>query len=381
MYAEDLEEKRIPLTSLYLDPNNPRFEDLRTKIPDKRIVEPEVQAKAYTRLKRRWGIRNLVDSILWNGFLPLDRIVVVPIRGKRGKYVVVEGNRRLAALKTITDDIRAGKVEGDGFTPDYLQSLAKSIRQITCLVYTGNDKDIAWILQGIRHLSGIWDWEPEQKAELVAKEIDERGLDFGAVGQMLGMSSIRVGKYYRAFKALQQMRSDPEFGEHADKRYFTLFDEAYSKTAIRAWLGWDEAKKAFTNAEHVSQFYSWITPNPDPDHKNVRRIHDPRNMSVLNRIISTGNFSLLQRLDDYEVTIDQAEFELKAGMAAGNWLNLLSQAKNAVERIPLVALIGSPQLAEQLRDLETTLHKLVRRVTAASRDPARRRPSRQRDRR
>ena len=54
---------------------------------------------------RGHGVTELQYSILRNGFLPLDRIVVRPISGSNGKYVVVEGTRRLAALRFLRQQI------------------------------------------------------------------------------------------------------------------------------------------------------------------------------------------------------------------------------------------------------------------------------------
>ena len=122
------------------------------------------QERAFESI-RKHGLVELKNSILRNGFLPLDRIVVRELDGIRGKYVVIEGNRRLAALKWLRSDIDEGLVAEEGIDPDsdYLEKLAESTKEIEVLVYLGDDKnDIAWILQGIRHIGGIRDWEPAQ---------------------------------------------------------------------------------------------------------------------------------------------------------------------------------------------------------------------------
>lgn len=363
MYNSDLQERRIPIDRLYLDPNNPRFPDRRTKVKGRRIVQEDVQAKAYERITS-YGIRELANSILRNGFLPLDRIVVAEIPENPGSYVVVEGNRRLAALRTVREQIHSGEVEADDLSEEYLTTLDESIAEIDCLVYTGSDTDIAWILQGIRHLSGIRDWSPAQKAELVVKEIDEGGLKYRAVGEMLGMTAQQVGKYYRAFKALEQMRNHPDFGDRYDKSLFTLFDEAYSKIALRTWLGWDDSRAEFTNEDQLRLFYSWITP--DPDHHNQRRIHDPRQMRILNKLVGDpAHASLLQDVNDWAVTMEAADAKMSGDIRPVDWRDKIAQAEDALRHVPLLALEDTSELMGKLSDLAKTIQDLITRVSAA----------------
>ncbi|MDD5271771.1 MAG: ParB/Srx family N-terminal domain-containing protein [Methylovulum sp.] len=48
-----------------------------------------------------FGINELRDTIKTLGFLPMDRIVVRKWKGMPEKYVVIEGNRRVTALKWL----------------------------------------------------------------------------------------------------------------------------------------------------------------------------------------------------------------------------------------------------------------------------------------
>jgi len=166
MYVDQLEEQRISVENLFLDPNNPRFWTERTTkdVPDAKIPDDKVQTTTFSAINQH-GVEELRDSILRNGFLPLDRIVVRPIAGHDGKYVVVEGNRRLAALKSLRQQIADDLISEENISADYLENLKESTDVLEVLVYTGTDTaDIAWRLQGIRHISGIRDWQPAQRA-------------------------------------------------------------------------------------------------------------------------------------------------------------------------------------------------------------------------
>ena len=99
-----LREINVAIENLYLDPNNPRFADLQDKfqsVPQDRVVEAGVQERALKRiLDERFEVKQLKDSIRTIGFLTIDRLVVTPLP-QDGTFVVIEGNRRLGAVKSL----------------------------------------------------------------------------------------------------------------------------------------------------------------------------------------------------------------------------------------------------------------------------------------
>jgi hypothetical protein len=100
---------QVQLTDLLLDPNNPRFSELGEAlhaIPEARFAEPRVQSNTFEKMKDpTFDVAELRDTIKTIGFLPMDRIVVRRWKGSSPteKFVVVEGNRRVTALKWLLD--------------------------------------------------------------------------------------------------------------------------------------------------------------------------------------------------------------------------------------------------------------------------------------
>src|SRR5215469_13988256 len=103
------EERELPLDSLLLDPNNFRYQDESGFVTaeERRFHEDSVQERASRRLRKE-ALAELKKSILTNGFLPVERLAVRPYSDMPDKYLVVEGNRRLAALRWIQEDHDAG---------------------------------------------------------------------------------------------------------------------------------------------------------------------------------------------------------------------------------------------------------------------------------
>ena len=123
----------IPITSLLLDPANPRFaHDLEGSIPEgKTVQELQEWTLVHFRMKSdnneeedpSTDIEDLYDSMLNVGYIPIDRIVVEKI--EPSSYAVIEGNRRVATIKTILSryedghrDIKIGTT-GRGIGPAY----------------------------------------------------------------------------------------------------------------------------------------------------------------------------------------------------------------------------------------------------------------------
>ena len=312
MYIDQLEVSKLRFDQIFLDPNNPRFwaEKTTRDVPDAKIPGPRVQSRAFDDISTKHGIRELRDSILRNGFLPLDRIVVRPIETHEGKFVIVEGNRRFAALKSLREEIEVGTVDEDGISDDYLENLLTDTRELEVLIYGGVEThDISWLLQGIRHIGGIRAWSPAQRGRLVAEQIDERGIGFREASQTFGLSAQAVGRLYRAYKALEQMRDDDEFGGKARNEYFTLFEEAIRKKPVQEWLGWNNDAWKFETEINLKRFYSWISP--DEEHENERRIHDPRQIKDLASLIAGNHSILLDQIDNYELSIEKARGRLR----------------------------------------------------------------------
>jgi hypothetical protein len=362
MYSEELEQRLLSLDQLFLDPNNPRFwseRDRKKKCLDAKIPDDTIQKNTLKRIEA-FGVKELRDSILRNGFLPMDRIVVRPIEDHGEKYVVVEGNRRLAALKSLHSQIEAGDIDEDDIDEDYPSQLKNATQIIEVLLYKGTTNDISWRLQGIRHISGIREWSPAQQAVLVARLVEE-GNSFTMVGQQFGLSGKAIGRLYRVYKALEQMRDDDEYGEKAQDNQFTLFDEAYKNSAVRNWLEWNEEHHRFDNTDNLKQFYRWILP--DEEHEDKRRIHNPDHVRVLAQLLEKKRTDFVGAIERHEMTIEQAKGNLDATLSSDSydWLAQLDNAKKAVRKVPGEVITEKPEeLKHELLELRECVDKMLK---------------------
>ena len=148
----DYSTTTVRLDQLLLDPNNYRFFDMERYSEDSvsRIHESPVQERAeeLIRLDGRNELRALKESIETNGYVPIESIVIKPYF-----FVVVEGNRRVAAMRWLKKDC-----DGGSTLP---QDLIESFDSLTAIVISeGEDgeeetKRLQHVVMGLRHVSGI----------------------------------------------------------------------------------------------------------------------------------------------------------------------------------------------------------------------------------
>lgn len=264
--AQSLTPIDVAPANLLLDPENPRFVgDQRIKLADKaEAKDPRVQETLRLAMVEHFGGAELVESIERVGFLKMDRLVVRPLAEGSKKYVVIEGNRRLSAIKTLLAKEERRQV----VLQDHVR--ASLVKVEALLLDCDGDlyQDATWFLQGLRHISGVVNWGPYQQAELVSRLTEQRGVDFTTAGDSIGVGRRKAGQMLRAYKGLKQMEENAEFGAKARPELFSHFEQAWVKQPLREWLSWDEGASRFTDEDHLQWFYTWITDGiPDAQQK------------------------------------------------------------------------------------------------------------------
>lgn len=159
--ATDLPQKAIELvdiTLLHFDPKNPR---LPSNLDGTK--EPEV----LKWMLAEGNIPELMASIGASGYFPGEPLLVVP--GKRkGTFEVIEGNRRLTAIKLLLD-------------PSLAPTRAKAVQQVAddavykpalipVIKYASREELLDFL--AYRHITGVKAWEPLAKARYLGHMFD-----------------------------------------------------------------------------------------------------------------------------------------------------------------------------------------------------------------
>jgi len=356
----NLKHQKVKLEQLYLDPNNPRF-GIGRGTPDKRIVEDAVQQNTQKKIEEI-GTNDLISSIQRYGFVRTDPVVVR--RLSDDAFVIVEGNRRVAALKKLVTSHTNGEITFDD--PEFLGSMI----HLEVLLYEGKDPDIAWIVQGLRHMSGIKDWPPLQQATFIVKIEQEivrkggrgRGRPPGlpTVAKAAGVSTGIVARLVRSYHGFQQARNDDEYGDKIRDDKFSMFNEAVFRVDdLQKWLEWDDEARRFRNTENLRRFLAWITPPEDGGEPKIVRALDARD--VLPDMLS--RHALLRRFEKGSLSIHAARAEIERTAPPEIDLDSLkiqlSEFCNMLDTLPLPKIAREAK-QEEFKELLESLRETIR---------------------
>lgn len=224
------EIRRISVDKLRLDSENPRLpERLRGQ------AEPEMIAF----LHEQGALEELAQSFLDNEFFQHEPLIIVPREGSADLYTVVEGNRRLAALKILRRSPEAGEIRFTGIDPSAEQ--LDKLLEIPCFV---TKRELVRTFLGFRHIGGLKTWPPEAKARYILAEVrrlveNENVSDhFRELGRRVGSNAQGVRNPYLAIRILLYARE--EFGlpvNYVQEHRFGVWLRCMNSADIREYIG------------------------------------------------------------------------------------------------------------------------------------------------
>lgn len=183
----------IPISQLMVNPSNPRFEP----------VQDQNQATLTMLNQEEDTIKKLAKDIVKYGLNPTKNLAVYL---QNGKYTVLEGNRRIVALKLLDDPSITDNLE--------LQNFFKALKDknnitfdMPCTVFDNRDDAKHWIMlehTGQNQGAGVVPWNPIQKdrflnksshllnlIEYVGNDLDYSNVDQSSLSRLIATPDVR----------------------------------------------------------------------------------------------------------------------------------------------------------------------------------------------
>jgi hypothetical protein len=226
----------IEVTKLLLDNHNYRF------VEDMREASQEDLAR---KLDQDFDPLPIGRSIVENGYFAEEPLVVFP---KPPDFVVVEGNRRLVALKFLLDE-KLRRISKDREKWEELAQCVKreDVLKVPVVVYKTRE-ELAPML-GFRHIAGIEKWSPLAKAKYINSLVEElmrkRGkATFEEVAQRTGTyGEETVLNYYTTYRAYLQARDEFQTDVSQVEKEFSLFYRIFARyTKMQKFIGLHKRK-------------------------------------------------------------------------------------------------------------------------------------------
>lgn len=223
----------LPLESLTFDPDNPRF------AAQARSERADVSA-IIERMTQEENVQELMGSIGKLGYFPGEPLLVAPNPQGPPDYIVVEGNRRLAALKLLT-----GQLPSDLPSVQALrEELGYGATHVPCLVFGDRSELLRYL--GYRHITGAKRWEPLPKARFLQQLRDTFFADLDtdnqlrAIAREIGSKPNYVGQLLTGIAVFDRAKELGFFGlpnVSAETVEFSLLTTALSYSNLAEYIG------------------------------------------------------------------------------------------------------------------------------------------------
>ncbi|HFZ1112781.1 TPA: ParB N-terminal domain-containing protein [Citrobacter koseri] len=274
------EIKYIETSKLEFDPENPRFYRLNDRAgSDTAVIEEMLDDES---------VQDLMLSIGEQGYFPGEPLLVVK-KGK--KFVVVEGNRRLAAVKLLNGDLVAPKKKEKSVQIILDEALQKP-QQLPCLVYDNREDVLRYI--GYRHITGVKEWDSLSKAKYL-KELSDtfyQGVDkdtlFKSLAKEIGSKPYYVGLLLTSLH-LYEVAADADFFDLPMKEKdvdFSYITTSLGYKNITSWLGLEDRTDLVANnldLDNLNKLFAWFFVR---DQQGETIIGESRAITKLNQIVA-----------------------------------------------------------------------------------------------
>jgi len=305
------EVTRIPLGRLRYDPKNPRVVERLGEDPTQAQIE---QLLLGTEMKAR----ELVPSFIENGYIPYEPLIVRP---QGNTFSVIEGNRRLAALRSMTKS--EDPVEQQAVEQHHLDSAP-------CLIFGGGEKQLLAYL-GLRHLSKTKDWSTSAKGAFVERVLNAE-IDLAEAGRLTNTTTNALRLILltrRLFEQANELGLELTSTAADGETVFWHLGDAVRRTKTKVYLKLEENPNPLLAPEYdqtkFENLISWLYGNAKT--RQLPIIGSIRDIKLVDSCL--GNDRAKKALENGASLAEAAEELEAAGASIGGHIE---RARRSVER-------------------------------------------------
>lgn len=345
----------IPLAQLQLDSDNPR-------LPKSLHGQSEAEILEYMLLDA--SLIELMLAIGKNDFFPGEQLLVV--KKEDDNYKVVEGNRRLSALKILSNpeiaNVQKSKIQ------QVLEETEYRPTEIPCLIFKEEEEIHKYL--GYRHITGIKEWKLLEKARYLYDLWKSlyKDLPLNVVAKELAKSigsrkdyvkRILVG--YEVYKLIEDEKFYRIPGLDDTTFYFNYIADSLNKSNIAEFLGIDirndtEDYVAQLNVKNLKEWTHWLFEKNSEN--RTRLIGDSESLTALNRVLGNKTariaFEKGLNLDAADDLTGENDSQFV------NFINVALQSLENADRIVTKVTTNYADVEIQLKEIRSLAIKLGR---------------------
>lgn len=347
-YIKDLE-----VLQLKLDLQNPRLPKSKQGKDEKTVIE-------YLLLEA--ATEELMLAIAENGFFAGELLLVIEDINDKGRYIVIEGNRRLTAVKLLLDPSLATVKKTSVLE---IQKNAKyRPTQVPCLVFDEKNEILKYL--GFRHITGIKSWRLLEKARYLS-EMKIR--DFGEISFLKSCSEIakiigsrsdyvkRLIIGYELYKIVEDEKYYQIDNLNDTKFFLNYFTDSLNRDNIRGFIGVNlniDIPLEKLNKGNLNKITHWWFEKTE-GHSRV--LGDSAGLKLLDEVV--GHSEALEAFDKKGVSIQEA-YELTGDLD----LQFEAKIKESLRAIEQADIISNKVKVfySELYDELKTIRKIAQKI-------------------
>jgi hypothetical protein len=328
-----------PPKTIGVSPEHLEFDDANPRLVDADEAPPKTEKDMVGWLWRHADVQELVTSIAQSGWMPFDDMVVLKTAAKPDKFVVLEGNRRLAALKLFTNDKLATELAIK--LPPISKQNRETLEEIEVKEVANREAARAFI--GFKHVNGPHKWDAFAKAKFATEWLDAEG-DLNTIALTLGDNNNTVRRLVVGYRVLEQAKKErfrPENSASPRGFAFSHLYTALGQTGYQTYLGIDyNSPKTLTdkapipknNLPNLADVLDWLYGDKSQGIEPVIRSQNP-DLGHLNRVLAkSAALNILKSSRNLDAAYEEVESKsvrfvsalVSAYQAADNALKLSS---------------------------------------------------------
>jgi len=201
------------VSDLHFDYENPRLAEYG-------ITKATPEDEILMILWEAMDVRELVQSISASGFFPHEALIVAK---EDGRNIVIEGNRRLAAVKVL---LGGGKNKDLGWAVPALSKEARADLETLPTIFSTREE--AWRFLGFKHVNGPAKWSSYAKASYIAVVHKTFGISLADIANQIGDRHNTVQRLYRGLMVLEQAEREGVYKRESVFRTRLAFSHLYT---------------------------------------------------------------------------------------------------------------------------------------------------------
>lgn len=354
--------KSVAHTSVELldfDSLNPRLPNYLNKGDDGEVID---------WMLKEANIVELMWSIGAQGYFEGEPLIVVPSRTKAKHFEVVEGNRRLTAVKLLHNPELASTRKSA--VVDAAKAAQIKPAKLPVLEFGSRDEVLRFL--AYRHITGIEPWNPLQKARYL-KQLASSG-DFKKLkkdelrrrlAKEIGSNSNYVARMMAGLAVYDTIQDAnyfdlPGLDEKKVSNSYSLLTTALTYAAISKYIGMEgptDDEIRGLDKKHLKELTSWIF---EENSEHQTRLGESRNLEKLARVVVEP-----KALEKFRAGRPLAEADLLTSGPLEAFRTSLSEAKARLETArDCVQMIEtfSTEDSDQLKEIQKLSRLLVNYV-------------------